>query len=315
MKVLVAPLNWGLGHAARCIPLVIDRLRSGDEVILAGDGEALLLLKKHFPNLRTLPLAALSVRYSGGNSQVGAMLRLLPRLVRHAVQDHRLLTRYMQQEHFDLIIADNRFGCFVAGTRTAYITHQLHIILPAPWRFIEPLVQWLHWRVARRFDEVWVPDYEGGNNLSGALSHNIAPYWQTKLHYIGPLSRFRDMANVEPSRQYTTVAVLSGPEPQRSSFEQQTIGRLAETAEPALVVRGIIGAPPTTTKRRNITLVPYLGDEHLASVLLGAKKVIARSGYSSIMDFAALGILHKVELIPTPGQPEQQYLSTLIRKP
>ena len=67
-------------------------------------------------------------------------------------------------------------------------------------------------------------------------------------------------------------------------------------------------------KRGNITLVPYLGDEELAGVLHGARHIITRSGYSTIMDLEALGVLGKTELIPTPGQSEQEYLAFWVQK-
>ena len=60
-----------------------------------------------------------------------------------------------------------------------------------------------------------------------------------------------------------------------------------------------------------------MDDAELAEVLRHAKHIIARSGYSTIMDLAALGLLNskiknrisKIELIPTPGHPEQEYLA------
>jgi len=79
--------------------------------------------------------------------------------------------------------------------------------------------------------------------------------------------------------------------------------------------------PNTRITRGNITIVPYLNDTELASALLGAKHIIARSGYSTIMDLHALGLLQapitnhqsSIELIPTPGQPEQEYLAYDLR--
>ena len=63
-----------------------------------------------------------------------------------------------------------------------------------------------------------------------------------------------------------------------------------------------------------MTIVPYIKDEELANAMCGAKHLIARSGYSTIMDMDALGMLQKVELIPTSGQPEQEYLAILHSK-
>ena len=108
------------------------------------------------------------------------------------------------------------------------------------------------------------------------------------------------------------MAVLSGLEPQRSLFEKEIIRRYENTDDTVLVVRGKMQLPPTVTRHRNITLIPWLDDSHLAAYMLGAKRIICRSGYSSVMDLAALGLLGKAELHPTPGQPEQEYLSTYL---
>ena len=311
MRVLVAPLNWGLGHASRCIPLVVRYLRNGDDVTLAGDGDSLLLLRKHFPNLRYYELAPLELRYSAGNRQVLSMLRALPKLVRWARKDHRRLEEIVREEAFDVVISDNRFGCFTRRTKSVYMTHQLHIMLPRPWSWMEGLVERMHSRVASRFDEVWVPDNIGENNLSGRLSHGVSARWEGRVRYIGSLSRFTDYTGVEPDRTYDVVAVLSGLEPQRTLLEQQLMDDWQDRDERVLIVRGLMSAPPTQVRKRNITLVPYLGDEALAAALLGAKTIIARSGYSTVMDLAALGVLQKATLIPTPGQPEQEYLKEL----
>ena len=52
----------------------------------------------------------------------------------------------------------------------------------------------------------------------------------------------------------------------------------------------------------------------MIAIINGAKKIISRSGYSSIMDYHALGCLEKVEMIATPGQTEQEYLQDLHGK-
>ena len=309
MKVLVAPMNWGLGHASRCVPLVIRYLRNGDEVVLAGDGDSLLLLRKHFPNLRYYHLASLELRYSAGQRQVGAMLKALPGLIRWARKDHRLLEEIIRKESFDIVISDNRFGCYTRRTKSVYMTHQLHIMLPLPWRWLEGLTERWHSRLARRFTETWVPDYEGENNLSGLLSHHTTKWQNNEVRFIGPLSRFTDYRSVTPNRQYEVVIVLSGPEPQRSLLEGRLLREWQGRTEQVLLVRGLMKEPQTTMRRQNVTLMPYLGDEALAEALLGAGNIIARSGYSTIMDLAALNVKNKATLIPTPGQPEQEYLA------
>lgn len=321
MRVFIAPLNWGLGHASRCVPLVRRHLAAGDEVVLGGDGDSLLLLRHHFPNLRVLPLAPLRLTYSSGNSQVGAMLRAIPRLIRFSIRDHRLLNRYLKAEHFDLVISDNRFGLFSGQTKCVYITHQLHILLPRPWQWLSPFAGRLHAAVYRHFAEVWVLDTPD-HTLSGILSTPVS--FQTPIRYIGALSRFAGCVGMFVESRYAhydVVAVLSGLEPQRTLLEEHILNRYAHSQERVLVVQGKVERPATCLSHANITLVPHLNDADLAAALLSARHIIARSGYSIIMDLSALGLLSAtnppqsvpsfptIELIPTPGQPEQEYLA------
>lgn len=310
MKILVASLNWGLGHASRCVPLVQRLLDEGHEVVLGGDGDSLTLLRKHFPQLRYTYLAPLNLRYSTGNRQVLAMLKALPKLILWSVKDHSMLRAILREEHFDQVISDNRFGFYNKQVECVYITHQLHIMLPRGWKWAEPLVSRLHARVYAHFNKVWVPDYkEYDQSLAGDLSHNDA-----NVKYIGPLSRFQNIQINRINHNYSIVAVLSGLEPHRSFLERELVSRYAGTDENVLILQGLMHRPNTCIKRGNITLVPYMSDAELVPALLGAKHIIARSGYSTIMDFYQLDVLNKAELIPTPGQPEQEYLATLHDK-
>lgn len=328
MKVLIAPLNWGLGHATRCLPLIVRHLRAGDEVVLAGDGDSLLLLRRRFPGLRFYRLASLHLTYSHHNSQVGAILRALPRLLRSARQDQRLLLSILEQEHFDLIISDNRFGFFIPSarkpsfpdTRCVYLTHQLLIRMPLGLRWLEPFGQWLHRRIIRHYDECWVPDFEGTANLSGDLSHLSPLSVSAPTHFIGPLSRFEFVQPEPMPDAYDVVAVLSGLEPQRTIFERQLKQEFAHSTCSFLLVRGKMAEPMMRVVNQHMTILPRIDDGQLAWYLLHASTIIMRSGYSSIMDLAALGLLEKekrgevcLRLVPTPGQTEQEYLATLHR--
>ena len=326
MKILVAPLNWGLGHASRCVPIVQRLLDEGHEVILGGDGESLTLLRKHFPTLRYTYLAPLQLKYSKGHRQVGAMLRALPKLIKWSIKDHLMLKALLREEPIDQVISDNRFGLYInrqssivqSSIETVYMTHQLHIMLPKGWRWLEPLVARMHARIYTRYNKVWIPDYEETDkSLAGELSHPAKisnfKFQISNLEYIGPLSRFTSFNRQSSNRQsYDIVAVLSGLEPHRSLVEKEIVTRYAGKEDKVLIVQGLMNRPNVRIKRGNITLVPYLSDNELVPVLLGAKHIIARSGYSTIMDFAALDILGKAELLPTPGQPEQEYLACYI---
>ena len=231
MKILVAPLNWGLGHASRCVPLVQRFLDEGHEVILGGDGASLTLLRRHFPKCRYVFLAPLNLRYGKGKRQVWAMVKALPKLVAWAYKDHVMLQAVLREEKIDMVVSDNRFGLYTnqQSPITVYITHQLHIFLPKGWRWLEPLVSRLHARIYTRYNKVWVPDYEElEKSLSGELGHpaiSHQPSAFSKIEYIGPLSRFAQSTNDKPQTTYGIVAVLSGLEPQRTMLERELVAR------------------------------------------------------------------------------------------
>ena len=312
MKILIAPLNWGLGHATRCIPLIRQYMAQGHEVVLGGDGESLLLLRKTFPQLRVIDLPSLELRYTDNAKQRGFYLRAIPALIRFTIADYYYLRQQLAIEHFDLVISDNRFGLFSRQTRCVYITHQLYVQLPKRLSLFQPLARALHACIYKRYSDVWVPDYADPlNNLAGALAHGGR--FDRRVTYIGPLSRFgsSEAGFRLPDTGYPILAVLSGLEPQRTLFEQELVARFKASPQPVLIVRGKIGGPATATHIGSVTLLPHISDEELLPLLRQAEKIIVRSGYSTIMDLATLGLLHKAEFHPTPGQSEQEYLYSI----
>ena len=327
MKILVAPLNWGLGHASRCVPLIHRLLDEGHEVVIGGDGMSFTLLRKHFPKLRYVYLAPLDLHYSRSGNQTWAMLKAIPQLLLWRNKDRLMLKAILQEEHFDQVISDNRPGLYNKQVECIYITHQLQIRLTKTWQWAEAMASRIHARMYTRFNKVWIPDYEDINHsLAGELSHpsNLRlSRKMTAFQYIGPLSRFHSPITYKPSPiNYEVVAVLSGLEPQRTLLEQELIERYSGKEERVLIVQGLVNHPNTRIKRGNLTIVPSMADAELVPALLNARHIIARSGYSTIMDLEALGLLSvgnnkplpvHIELIPTPGQPEQEYLAVWLK--
>lgn len=316
MKILIAVLNWGLGHATRCIPIIAHYIAQGDEVVIGGNGESLLLLRKRFPQLRYLPLSDLEMQYSKTDSQTWAIVRQIPKLLYSSLKDQILLKRRLEIEPFDLIISDNRFGLWAKDVKCIYITHQLHIEAPKGWQWISPIIDWLHGQFYKRYDTTWVPDYaKKSDSLAGDLSHPKRNYAK-QVVYMGPQSRFsllEDTMNTRIIGDFEVVIVLSGIAPQRQILRDQLIERYIGKEEKVLIVEGLIDKPFCQRTFKNITILPHLDDTRLAYALKKAKHIIARSGYTSIMDFAILNCLDKTEWIPTPGQSEQEYLASWIR--
>jgi len=314
MKVLVCPLNWGLGHATRCIPLIENLIAEQHEVVIAADGHPLQLLKEVFPDVRFIESASYNIRYNKGNSQVSAMFRSLPKIFAGIIKEHRWLKQLNKQEHFDRIISDNRFGLWHKNVHSIYITHQLMIKMPPILKVMEPVVWLGHRFFINRYDECYIPDFsEKDNNLSGDLSH-LYPI-PKNAKFIGVLSRFSGYSNaIKSVDKYDTVVLISGPEPQRTLFEEQMVNTFRSSDEKILIIQGLPGNNRTDNTIGNIKIIPHLSTELMAMQFKQAKRIICRSGYSTIMDLATLDCLHKAILIPTPGQTEQEYLAHYLHK-
>ncbi len=302
-KILVAPLNWGLGHASRCIPVIWELQKQGAEVILASEGRALELLRAEFTSLPALEMPPYGITYHSGNMVVN-MAWQLPKILLAIYREHCLTQKLIARHHIRGIISDNRFGCFSKKVPCVFLTHQLNI--RAPWSGLSRAVNFFNHHFIRKYNTCWVPDTESEPNLSGALSHGS---FRGEKHYIGALSR---MQFFETKKEYDAIVVLSGPEPQRSHLEKAIIAQAANLPWRFLLVQGRAELQSRFFIKKNIEVVSHLRSEELNRAILASQVFIGRPGYSTIMDLAKLGT-HAL-LIPTPGQTEQEYLAEKCRR-
>ncbi|MEZ5001671.1 MAG: glycosyltransferase [Chitinophagales bacterium] len=305
--VFIAPLNWGLGHATRTIPIIHEVMAKGAKVILGGDGRSLKLLEKEFPMLTAIELPSYGVLYSEGSQMVATTLWRAPKYLSAVRSEHLALQKIIEEKNIDLVISDNRYGLWSKKVKTVFICHQLALIPPTMLDWATPAVYRLHRTFMDRFDEIWIPDYESSKSLAGRLVHQFPLAEKMKL--IGGLSRFNDdlpVVGIEELGQIDVVCVLSGPEPQRSLLEAKIRKQVSSMDRNVLIVQGKT-ENYKIEKEGNMTSVSYLTSSSLFSVLKVANVVVARSGYSTIMDLSSLG--KKAILIPTPGQTEQVYLA------
>lgn len=299
-KVLIAPLHWGLGHATRCIPLIREQLAQGNEVLIAAHGDVRLLLEKYFPAVEFVDLPFMAITYPRDGNMVRHFLWHGPAIVRSIIGEHRLLQRLVRERGIGLVISDSRFGLWTHLARCIFVTHQLEIQSPVMQGLINTLNRW----VMSRYDEVWIPDTHEFPGLAGKLSH--PPRLPENARYIGPLSRF-DRPVQRQAPRWKAVAIISGPEPQRSMFEADVVRRFVESGEPALILRGKPGEGHREIG--NLKLTGHMDDAELLAELAQTELVITRSGYSTVMDMHVLGL--RPEWHPTPGQTEQEYLAAL----
>ena len=187
-RVLVCPLNWGLGHATRCIPVIKELIRQEADVMIASDGDSLMLLQKEFPELKFQTLKAKTISYSENGNMVLQMIKSSPRLFRNVYDEHQQLKKIIKEFKIDIVISDNRYGCWSKDCYSVFITHQLNIQCPQEFKWLQPLLNRINHFFVRKYNECWVPDEKELPGLSGILSHG--DYYLPHVNYIGVLSRF-----------------------------------------------------------------------------------------------------------------------------
>ena len=296
LKVLFPVLNWGLGHATRSLPVIQQVIKRGHRVTLASDGEALHLLRRELPKIPWLALPSYQITYplKADILQQAKMAYQIRRAVRN---ERDFLNKCYQEKDFDIVISDNRYGVFHPNRPSVIITHQLNLALPT---LQKRLSNFQIRNYLERFHYCWIPD-DPMCRLSGTLSQgklNIPTEW------IGLLSR---LSHKEVFPTSGILTVLSGPEPHRSLLQKELITKLTDLNLAATIVLGTNDqAKFPNFLPAHIKCFSILTSDQLNEMISGAEFVICRSGYSSIMDL--IKVNKPALLVPTPGQPEQEYL-------
>ena len=304
-RILVAPLDWGLGHATRCIPVIRRLLHYGAVPILGADNGPLAILTAEFPTLEYVRIPGITVRYSESGNQLWSMAKQFPGMLRSVQQEHALFEVSHGKLKLDAVISDQRSGIRSNALPSVLITHQVFPFTP----LAQSILRKINLRTIARFDRCWIMDEEASPGLAGELSHGAV--MPRNSRYIGTQSRMAAMhkgPSESSGTKYSIVAVISGPEPQRSLLESILMEHMQRTSGEHLLVRGL---PDEKAREqiKNITRIGHMQSADLANAMLNSEMIVSRSGYTTLMDLAALG--RSALIIPTPGQGEQIYLGTL----
>ncbi len=303
--VLVAPLDWGLGHAARCVPIIKELQHYPVRIVIAGDGAVASLLKQEFPQLEFLPLPGYKIKYS--KNKRWFFLRLLiqfPGVLYSVLKEHRWLNKVKKELYLNAVISDNRFGLFNRSIISVYITHQLSV--KTGNKLSDKIATQIHSAISKNYTQRWIPDFGIKKNLAGGMSRTVK--LRQSDRFLGCLSRFEKKSN--PGTPTDLLIILSGPEPQRTIFETLLLDQLRDFDGSVLFLRGLPGQAALLTAgspNTNITIKNHLPSTELNEAIGQSSMIISRSGYTSIMDLVKLG--KKAILVPTPGQTEQEYLA------
>ncbi|MDQ6755928.1 MAG: glycosyltransferase [Bacteroidota bacterium] len=302
----MAPLEWGLGHATRCIPIICELLHQNCEVFIAAEGATYFLLKEEFPQLTFLPLIGYRVKYSRRKCFLPLkILMQFPKIIFTIYKEHQWLNRIIKRYKIDAIISDNRFGLYSKKIPSVYITHQL--LIKTGNGFTEKFAQKIHHHFIKKYNQCWVPDFEN-DGFAGELSH--PKKLPGNVQYLGILSRFKLKEQTE--KKYDLLISISGPEPQRTIFEEKILNELKSYTGKVLFIRGLPENPASLRGTELVEIKNHLTAKQFNEKILQSDIILSRCGYTTIMDLIKLK--KKAIIIPTPGQTEQEYLAKYLMK-
>ncbi|MEO7978357.1 glycosyltransferase [Flavobacterium sp.] len=302
--ILIAPLNWGLGHATRCIP-IIKALQDNNYIpIIASDGIALELLKKEFPYIQTLELPSYHIEYAkNAKNFKWKLIKNLPKMIIAILDEKKMVNSWIKKHDIDGIISDNRLGVFSKKVPSVFITHQLNVMTGNTTRFTSKCHQYF----IKKYTECWVPDTDATPNLTGDLGHIKSN--NLNLNYIGPLSRMRKK---DIPKMYDLMIILSGPEPQRTFLEEKLQKEIVNYNGDVVFIKGVVEKTQIKQQVKNVTYYNFMNTKQLEQTFNESDLVLCRSGYTTVMDLAKLE--KKAFFIPTPGQYEQEYLAIKLQE-
>lgn len=307
-RILICPLDWGLGHASRDIPVIKSLLRNNFEVIIAADNLALELLRQEFPELSFLQFPSYRISYPRNSMMVLTMLVSLPKIISGIRKEHIELRSIVKKHHIDIVISDNRFGLWNKSVFTIFITHQIMVKMPGWLKFLEYPAYRINRFIIHKYNRCWIPDNETPPFLAGDLPRKFR--LPRNSVFAGLLSRFADQVSKDSSteKKYDILVILSGPEPQRTIFEYILTVQIKQTGYRAIIIQGMPGTGSgNITEFKNISFASHLPAAQLENLISASDVIISRPGYTTIMDLIRLK--KNAILVPTPGQTEQEYLA------
>jgi hypothetical protein len=303
-NILVAPLNWGLGHATRCIPIIRELEKNGFTPVLASDGVALQLLQNEFPHLKSLELPSYEIEYAkNGGDFKWKLIKNSPKMIEAIFAEKKIVKKWISEFDLQGIISDNRLGVYSKKIPSVLMTHQLNVLSgKTTW-----ISSKLHQYFIKKFTECWIPDKKENPNLTGKLGH--LKNSSLNLKYLGPLSR---LEKIDLPIKYDLMVILSGPEPQRTFLEEKLIKEIQSFDGKILFIKGIIESEQKTDQDENVSYYNFMTSSEIETAFNESKIVLCRSGYTTVMDLAKLQ--KKAFFIPTPGQFEQEYLARRLKR-
>ena len=304
--VLISPLNWGLGHATRDIPVIRTLLDHNHDVTIAACGNALLVLKKEFPACSFIEFPDYPTPYSSSRFFLPKLAASFPTLLQAIANERKTLGQILARNRYDLIISDNRLGVYSVKIPSVFITHQLHFHFPLYFWPVELLALRVNGYLHEKFDNIIVPDNPPGPAaLAGKLSRPSVEATRKRVFFAGILA---GIERLDVPSDLDHLIMISGPEPQRTRLEEILLPQVSSLVGNNAVLLGSPAKEGLRTITPGCTVIGYASTAQKVDLMNRAKCIICRSGYTSMMELAELDKRCAL-FIPTPGQTEQEYLS------
>ncbi len=312
MKIAFGVFDWGIGHATRDIPLITELLKKS-EVHIISTGRALKVLKDHFQDkCKYYDVYSLYPPYTKTPFFKVKFTLSSVKMIR-SLKHARKISSEIIRSGFDKVISDCRYDVYDNPDNSYLINHQLRF--KTPFGVERIFERWLAGRM-KKYKYVIVPDFEG-KNLSGKLSHNLRYISKDKIKYIGILSHLKKINAAQDIEYFIS---LSGPEPQRTILEKKILPQLNQLEGRIVIAGGNPDSNMISTDNNlqlDLTSSPhvysFLSAEQQENIMNRAKFIIARPGYTTVMELAELN-KKRVLFLPTPGQTEQEYLADYYEK-
>ncbi|MBW7868757.1 MAG: hypothetical protein H3C31_10570 [Brumimicrobium sp.] len=295
-RILLSPLNWGLGHVSRTIPIITTLLENNNEVFICCDNEQELFYRNYFPELWYIPFQGYPFHFRGNGTWIIDILKRFKPLYNRFLKEKNEVEQLIDKFHPDLIISDQRFGFRHTQVRSIIISHQLNLPVPS-WNWIAKC--WNR-RLLKAFDEIWVPDTPD-RRLSGNLSKGLTK----NVSFIGNCSRFKEIIP-SSTKKYKYLIIVSGPIPYSKQFIELILAKFNDVAH----LSALIASQELLAELEYPAQITYFSNptsSEFEQLLHDSEIIISRCGYSTLMDLE--NTKHSAILIPTPGQKEQLYLA------
>jgi uncharacterized protein (TIGR00661 family) len=310
-NILVSPLDWGLGHTTRLIPIIKALQSKHFAVTIAVCEKQKKCLEQEIENVIYEKIEGYNIKYATNKFLFSLYIVLqIPKILWSINKERKWVKNYVKHHKIDFILSDNRYGFYHKKIPSIFITHQLQIITGS--RFLNKLVQKINYSFINKFSQCWIPDFEGEINIAGNLSHpKKTP--KIPIKYIGSLNRFA-IKNEASQKKYDICVLISGPEPQRSILEKIIVAQVEKVSRFRIII--LRGMPQSINQLKlnntNCIILNHLQGNELKQVLEQSEFIICRSGYTSLMEL--FGLQKKIIAIPTPAQTEQEYLAQYLQE-